>query len=99
MKIQIDEVIEFIRRRFAKDCDWMEGNCFWFAAILCERFDELYMWYEPIVGHFYAGDIKGNVFFDWAGAHIGLENKPILFAKIAENDDLWFSRLIRDCVK
>ena len=96
--MDINEIIDFIMNRFSKEYNWMNGNCYWFAATLCARFKELIIWYEPIEGHFYAGDDKGIIFIDWQGAHINLDNKPIKLSEIAENDDLWYSRLLRDCV-
>lgn len=96
--MNIEEVLNFIKRRFSKNCDWTNGNCYWFAAILCARFQELVIWYEPVVGHFYAGNKDGSIFFDWEGVHINIEYKPIKFKEIERTDPLWCARLIRDCI-
>lgn len=94
-----DIILNFIRRRFSKDCDWLNGNCYWFAVILCARFkDKLIIYYEPVVGHFYAGYKDGSMFFDWEGAHTNLEFKPIALEEIEKEDKIWYSRLIRDCI-
>ncbi len=96
----ICEINNFIRRRFKKDCDWMNGNCLWFAQILRWRFpDDLDIYYEPVDGHFYAGAKDGSFFFDWVGVNTDLVNKPILLWDIADEDPVWYSRLMRDCMK
>ena len=33
-----NEIIEFINRRFKLDCNWTNGNCYYFALILADRF-------------------------------------------------------------
>lgn len=96
--MDINEILDFISRRFSREYNWMNGNCYWFAATLSARFKFLIIWYEPVEGHFYAGDDEGTVFFDWHGAHINLENRPIKLSEIASNDELWYSRLLKDCV-
>lgn len=89
------KIKEFIDRRFPKDSNWLDGNCYWFAFILSNAFESLEIYYEPIVGHFYAGD--GLNFYDWRGrAH--LTNKPLLLDYIKQSDPLWYYRLKRDCI-
>lgn len=98
----ICNIYDFIKCRFSKDCDWMNENCLWFAQILVWRFpEELNIYYEPVVGHFYAGTQDGRFFFDWEGFYNeeDLENKPILLSDIAYLDETWYSRLMRDCMK
>lgn len=87
-------IIEFINRRFSKDCNWLNGNCFWFALILKERFPFLKIYYLPIDGHFVVGD--GNKYYDWSG-EIDLEEKPYELNEIKETDKLWYEKLMRDC--
>lgn len=97
----ITEVNDFIKRRFQKDCDWMNGNCYWFAMILRWRFpEELGVYYEPVAGHFYAGTEDETLFFDWEGSYMAeeLKVKPILLYEIAEEDEIWYSRINRDCM-
>lgn len=67
-----EQVIEFIRRfRFLSPRDEIVtvftcGCCYWFAFILCERFNGVMM-YDPVANHFAAGvgsrlyDITGDV--------------------------------------
>ena len=60
-----DKVLEFIKRRFPVDCNWCNGNCYWFAAMLHMRFPDLKIWLFPIENHFMVGD--GEKFYDWNG--------------------------------
>lgn len=94
------DVQEFIVRRFGDgNPRWLDGNCYWFAQILCERFPGLVLYYCPIAGHFLAGDSDPNVaptFYDYTGV-VHPTEKPILFSQIQEEDPLLYNRIIRDC--
>ena len=90
----MDEVEEFINRRFQQDCHWTDGNCFWFARILCQRFPYLRMYYEPIKGHFVAG--TPSKYYDWTGRNYDKE-KPVLFEELIREDPVWALRILRDC--
>ena len=92
------KVIEFINRRFPKDNNWCNGNCWWFATILCERFAEegAERWYCPVEGHFVTR-IDG-VFYDWMGIFTPCENeKPILWEDLCAVDPIHAERLIKYC--
>lgn len=89
-----EEILNFINRRWKKDSDWTNGNCYWFAFILCERFPSLKMYYLPIDGHFIAGD--GETFYDWEG-EVHTTEVMYLFSDLQDMDPLWGSHLIRDC--
>ncbi len=88
------EVLDFIRRRWSKDSDWTNGNCLWFANILCQRFIDGEIYYLPIRGHFIT-KIDG-VFYDATGV-VTTNEAPIALVDIYHNDSLLYSRLIRDC--
>lgn len=88
-------VEDFIKKRFNKDCNWLSGNCYYFAVILCARFPELKIYYLPIKGHFICGD-KEN-FYDWTGK-IEVNEPFLLFEEIKNNDPAWYNRLLRDCI-
>ena len=88
-------VEEFIRRRFPIDNRWLDGNCYWFAAILAHRFPQLDIYYLPIEGHFVAGD--GEIFYDWLGRK-NLNEIPQKLDTIRTQDPIWYSRLVRDCI-
>ena len=90
------EVVDFIQRRWRKDSNWLNGNCLWFASILCMRFEELEIYYLPHEGHFIAG--KNGCYFDWRGViEIDTEEPIIKLSWIKDNDPLWYDHLIRDC--
>lgn len=96
MKSKTDnEVLEFITRRFKKDCNWMDGNCYYFAIILKDRFPEGKILYDVIYGHFvflYEGE-----YYDWKGI-----TKPLGYVVSWDNfdeyDSLLKQRIIRDCI-
>lgn len=99
MKDLVEKVLEFIERRFPNEDHWMDGNCYWFAALLCARFNkQLKVYYDPIDGHFLAGNAEENIYFDWESAYCGYKNELYLFEKLAKEDPIWCSRLIRDCI-
>ena len=92
---KIAEVLNFIKRRFSKDCDWTNGNCFWFALILNARFKFLSIYYLPVTGHFVAGAL--GTYFDWTGK-IEVNEPAYLLNELCENDNEWGLRILRDCV-
>lgn len=98
MPISPCEVLEFIKRRFPTDCNWCNGNCYYFAVILCKRFSWLEPYYLPIEGHFMAGN--GTFFFDHRGVHYKseLEETPYEWSKYEEFDCLDYNRIVRDCI-
>lgn len=92
-----DEVLEFINRRFKKDCNWLDGNCYYFAMILKDRFPSGRIWYNLIYGHFlFELDDK---YYDFSGL---LDPSMVYNAVPWDNmevyDKLWKERIVRDCV-
>ena len=92
-----DEVIEFINRRFPKDCDWRNGNCYYFALILKDRFPESRIVYDVIYGHFFV-EYKGK-YYDHSGeiAHLG-GAYAVYWDEFDKYDPLVKQRIIRDCI-
>lgn len=91
----MSEIEQFIHRRFGDtDAHWQDGNCYYFAIILCHRFPELEIYYEPIMGHFVAGD--GERFYDSRGQYSG-KYAPQLLSDLQKQDPDWALRLLRDC--
>ena len=95
-----EQVLDFIKRRFPQDCNWLNGNCYYFAEILASRFmgDVVY---DPIGGHFlfYGYDEK---FYDWTGRRDYTEeqkSKMILWDSYSAKDNLHYRRIWRNCVK
>lgn len=93
------EILDFISRRWEGYCNWLDGNCLWFAYILQKRFPQLQIYYLPIEGHFVCGILQENkmLFFDWRGKII-VEEEPILFESIKKEDINYYNRLIKDCL-
>ena len=88
-------VLNFIKR--FKDCDWLTGNCYYFAAILRDRFDGC-IFYDTIAGHFVTY-IEGD-YYDYAGVYnVEREDALIKWSWFKEYDSLQYERIIRDCVE
>ena len=90
-----EEIIDFINRRFSKDCHWCDGNCYWFAVILTQRFPYLDILYLPVENHFVAG--VSGVYYDWTG-EITPEEDIILWDNMQSYDSLLYERIVRDCL-
>lgn len=92
-----NKVLEFIRRRFPIDCHWLDGNCYYFALILLDRFPLGKILYDVIDGHFVC-EIDG-VKYDWSGiADESGKHHWIEWDKFNEYDDLQHERVVRDCL-
>lgn len=91
----MEEILDFIQRRWKKDANWLDGNCYWFAEILKARFPQLKIYYLPIQGHFVCGN--GKEFYDWTGL-ISLQEIPILFSELKKSEPNWYKRIYENCV-
>ena len=92
----MDEVLEFIRRRFSDDCNWTTGNCYYFAVILKARFPEGKIYYDVINGHFVF--MYNNLFYDYIGSYDEYQYTLIPWDEFDDYDALLKQRIIRDCV-
>lgn len=93
----MNEVLEFIERRFKKDCDWVDGNCYYFAIILKDRFPEGKIFYDAVLGHFVFW--HDNHYYDWVGIFNPMNLDDLIeWDKLGEYDSTWKYRIIRDCV-
>lgn len=90
-----DEVLEFIHRRFKKDCNWLDGNCYYFAIILKDRFPDGRIYYDVLDGHFvYFYD---GLYYDWQGiVHESMYYIP--WNNFEKYDALQKQTIIRDCI-
>lgn len=93
------EVKDFIDRRFKSDCQWMNGNCYYFSLILADRFKSYSpcVYYDPIDGHFLCR--IGSRFYDFTGEHKYDKSDVEKFYKwdeLKELDCTWYSRIVRD---
>lgn len=91
----MDEVLGFIQHRFTKDCDWVSGNCYYFALILKDRFPGGIVYYDVIDGHF-VYLYKGK-YYDWTGI-VEPEGCLVEWDKFAEYDHIQKNRIVEDCL-
>lgn len=92
-----EEILDFIERRFSIDCHWLDGNCYYFAVILKERFPNAVIYYDVVLGHFC---IKiDNNFYDWTGLiKMDKDSEYVEWDKMSEYDEFVKERIIRDCI-
>ena len=85
----MEDIFDFIQRRFPKDSNWTDGNCYYFALILSDRFNGT-MYYDVIFGHFVTK--IGDNFYDYCGL-VNLENK------FEEYDKSQYNQIVKDVLK
>ena len=91
----MNDIIDFIKRRFKNDCDWLSGNCYYFALILKDRFPKGQIVYDPVLGHFLF--LYQGVLYDWTGA---VEKRFFVpWETFEEYDQLQYQRIIDGCIK
>lgn len=94
-----DPVIEFINRRFPKelDCNWCNGNCYFFAAILKARFPKGRIMYDVVDGHFLFN--LNRKYYDFTGQVKNPEGHLRVSWDDFDNYDKYQKRCIqRDCI-
>jgi hypothetical protein len=95
MATKSEQINSFVEKRFQQDCNWTNGNCFYFATILKTRFPELDIYYLPITGHFVVG--SEDIYYDYNG-EVEIAETPILFSDLQTSDPIYYARILRDCV-
>ena len=93
----VNQVLEFIRRRFPDDCNWVSGNCYYFAVILKARFSEAVVYYDVIYGHFVV-KIKG-AYYDHNGVVDLTDRYLVEWDKFDDYDARQKQVIIRDCIR
>lgn len=93
----MDPIIEFINRRFGKDCNWLNGNCYYFAIILKERFPQGEIYYDVINCHFVFK--YGLNFYDWSGIVKPSHDTYKWSTFKVDYDSLVADRIIRDVIE
>ena len=89
------EILDFIHRRFpTNNGNWLKGNCYWFAKILCDRFPYLTIYYTQ-EGHFVVG--FQSHYYDWTG-EVQIAGPIANWDYIQVHDETWADRIKRDCI-
>lgn len=88
-----DQILKFISR-FKEDCNWTNGNCYYFAVILKARFPDSEIYYDVIPGHFITK--IGDSYWDWKGENS--PQVPIPWETFIDYDRLQWERIIKDCI-
>ena len=93
-KVNMDTVTTFIRKRFSKDCHWLDGNCYYFALILKDRFNGK-IYYDSVNGHFIT--LINGQFYDWTGRiHPNIDD-IFDWDTLEKIDNLYYKRIVKDC--
>lgn len=90
-----DEVVEFIERRFPSAETWREGNCYYLALILSDRFPDGEIVYDVIEGHFMFR--RGGKYYDHSGV-VFPDGYIVAWDKFDAYDDIQKKRIVRDCL-
>lgn len=90
-----NEVLEFIQRRFKDDCKWLDGNCYYFAVILKDRFPKGKIYYDVIYGHFIFE--YQNKYYDWSGI-VKQFGYLVEWGKFDEYDSTQKERVVKGCI-
>lgn len=91
-----NEVLEFIKRRFNNNyCKWTDGNCYYFAVILKDRFPDGKIYYNTLQGHFVFH--HNGIYYDWNGIFDDTQHN-IAWDTFEEYDSMVKTRIIRDCL-
>jgi hypothetical protein len=91
----MNEILEFINRRFKTDCNWLNGNCYYFALILNDRFPGGTIYYDVIYGHFIY-QYKGK-YYDWSG-EMNPNGYLVDWSKFDEYDSLQKKHIVEGCL-
>ena len=92
----MNEILDFIKRRFSENCHWLDRNCYYFSVILLSRFPTGIIFYDITNCHFifrYEGS-----YYDWTGV-VCPDGKLIEWDKFEQYDNLQKQVIIRDCIK
>ena len=92
----MDNIIEFITRRFSVDCNWLSGNCYYFATILKDRFPDCVIMYEQIYGHFFV-ECHGK-YYDWSGEIVPNSATSVVWDTYGDIDPQHYNRIQSNCI-
>ena len=92
-----DLILNFIRRRFPTDSNWVNGNCYYFAMILKERFSKsAIVYYDVVQGHFVTR--IGEDYYDYTGLISVDEDNLVEWSAFKDYDAGQFRRIMVDCI-
>ena len=90
----MSEILDFIEQfSLAKEL-FLSGMCYWFAFILCNRFPNSEIWYDPIMNHFVCR--IQDVFYDAAG--VVSDGNFQKWDDYKDMDKMHTERIIRYCI-
>ena len=99
----MDKIEEFINRRFPSDCNWLDGNCYYFARILKMRFKGE-IWYDLVEGHFLFRNF--DKFYDWGGWREDYDfdkletvENLVKWSDYKKIDPVHYDRIVRDVIE
>ena len=92
------EISDFIERRFKENSRWKDGNCYYFAVILADRFDFGEIWYDIRNSHFVYGDSKHG-YYDWEGKYQNEDRMLIRWSDLINYDSRQRDRVYDGCVR
>ena len=90
------KILDFIKRRFKTDCNWLNGNCYYFALILSDRFSGGEICYDVIYGHFVFAICER--YYDWTG-EVSPKGKLVKWSEFDKYDQLVKKRVVNDCLR
>lgn len=91
-----NEVLEFIKRRFKNDCNWTDGNCYYFTLILKDRFPEGMIFYDVREGHFVFE--YHEKYYDWNGIIKCKADYLVPWHLFDKYDSIQKEVIVRDCI-
>lgn len=91
-----NKVVSFIKKRFSIDCHWLDGNCYYFALILKDRFNGK-IYYDGVNGHFVTK--INDKFYDWTGLIEPNIDDLFEWDTLETFDDLYYKRIKKDCLQ
>ena len=93
---EVETFIDNFKSQYKDEIEvvFTEGNCYYFAVILRERFKGT-IYYLPIENHFICR-IDG-LYYDIKGL-VKLDETPIDWEELEQQDAAHYKRIVRDCI-
>ncbi len=93
---EVEQFIDNFKSDYKEEIElvFTEGNCYYFAVILRERFNGT-IYYLPIDNHFVC-KIDAD-FYDITGK-LTLSESPVNWEDLEQQDAAHYKRIVRDCI-